>query len=328
MKLIFSFLTVSIFFANGIFSQDSTIYRYLPLSVGNIWVYQFQYTSTYNGNSSGYQVVKVTSNSIHNSKTYAVTNISTIFIQGTNVCGIRLFGNGREIRVDTLSGKVYGWEFCQEDSAEYMIDSLFAKLNDSAYACYYPGTPIICSDTASQNIFQYTKQSVFFTVTGIEAGSGWRYVKDFGISETGYGNPFYHCNSILKGCVINNILYGDTSTVIGIQTISSDVPKSFILSQNYPNPFNPATKINFSIPKSYLPLKGRRTGLGHVRDTERVILKIFNALGSEITTLVNQQLSPGTYSAEWDASNYPSGLYFCKLTSGNFTETKRMILIK
>ncbi len=322
MKLIFSFLTVSIFFANGIFSQDSTINRFLPLTVGNVWVYQFQYTSTYNGNSSGYQVVKVTSISVHNSKTYAVTNISTIFIQGTNVCGIRLFGNGREIRVDSLSGKVYGWEFCQEDSAEYMIDSLFAKLNDSAYACYYPGTPIICSDTASQNIFQFTKQSVFFTVTGIEAGSGWRYVKDFGISVAGYGNPFYHCNSILKGCVINNILYGDTSTVIGIQTISSDIPKSFSLSQNYPNPFNPSTKINFSIPSV------ETTRQAKPKAWRVVSLKIFNALGSEITTLVNQQLQPGTYSVEWDASNYPSGLYFYKLTSGNFTETKRMILIK
>ncbi|HWA06279.1 MAG TPA: T9SS type A sorting domain-containing protein [Ignavibacteria bacterium] len=304
----------------NIFPQSNSIHRFLPLSIGNVWVYQFQYTSTYNGNSSGYQVVKVTSNSIHNSKTYSVTNVSTIFIQGTSVCGIRLFGSGREIRIDSLSGKVYGWEFCQEDSAEYMIDSLFAKLNDSAYACYYPGTPIICSDTISQNIFQFTKQSVFFTVTGIEAGSGWRYVKDFGISEAGYGNPFYYCSSNLKGCVINNILYGDTSTIIGIQPISSDIPEKFSLSQNYPNPFNPATKINFSIPKSHLPLRGP--------DTERVILKIFNALGNEMTILVNQQLTPGTYSVEWDASNHPSGLYFYRLTSGNFTETKRMILIK
>ncbi|HWA06280.1 MAG TPA: T9SS type A sorting domain-containing protein, partial [Ignavibacteria bacterium] len=115
---------------------------------------------------------------------------------------------------------------------------------------------------------------------------------------------------------------------IGIQPISNEVPESFELSQNYPNPFNPSTRINFSIPKSYLPLKGRRTGLGHVGDTEGVILKIFNALGGEITTLVDQQLQPGTYSVEWDASNFPSGLYFYKLTSGNFTESKRMILIK
>jgi hypothetical protein len=55
---------------------------------------------------------------------------------------------------------------------------------------------------------------------------------------------------------------------------------------------------------------------------------IFNALGQEITTLINQQLSPGTYEVEWNASNYPSGLYFYKLTAGDFTETKKMILIK
>jgi hypothetical protein len=57
-------------------------------------------------------------------------------------------------------------------------------------------------------------------------------------------------------------------------------------------------------------------------------LSVHDALGREVATLVNQQLSPGTYEIVWNASNYPSGLYFYKLSSGNFTETKRMILIK
>ncbi|NOS85078.1 MAG: T9SS type A sorting domain-containing protein [Ignavibacteria bacterium] len=107
---------------------------------------------------------------------------------------------------------------------------------------------------------------------------------------------------------------------IGIQTISNEIPNSFSLSQNYPNPFNPSTKIRFAIPPLNLPLTGG--------DREGVILRIYNALGSEITTLVNQQLSPGTYEVDWDASNYPSGLYFYRLTSGSFTETKKMILLK
>ena len=214
-------ITLTLFYSQNIFSQDTTVYRYLPLSIGNVWVYQFQYTSTYYGNSSGYQVVKVSAKTIHNSKSYYVINISTIFVLGTNSCGHRVFGSGGQIRIDSISGKVYGWEFCQPDSKEYMIDSLNAKPNDSVNMCYYPETRIICSDTTSRNIFQFTKQSVSFGITGVESFANWRYVKDFGISNSGQGNPFYYCNSQLKGCVINNILYGDTSTIIGIQTIST-----------------------------------------------------------------------------------------------------------
>ncbi|NOS85077.1 MAG: T9SS type A sorting domain-containing protein [Ignavibacteria bacterium] len=313
MKNYLSLFVILIFLQN-IFSQNTSNHRFLPLSVGNVWVYQFQYTSTYYGNSSGYQIIKATQEIIHNSKTYYAIGVTTIFSQGTNVCGHRLFGNGRQIRVDSLSGKVYGWEFCWQDSMEYMIDSLNAKPNDSVSMCFYPGTRIICYDTLSQNIFQFTKQSVSFTITGVESHANWRYVKDFGIIHSGEGNPFYNCTSTLKGCVINNILYGDTNTVIGIQTISNEIPNSFSLSQNYPNPFNPSTKIRFAIP--------------YASSVAQTFLSVHDILGREVTTLVNQQLSPGTYEVEWDASNYPSGLYFYKLTSSDFTETKRMILIK
>ncbi len=98
---------------------------------------------------------------------------------------------------------------------------------------------------------------------------------------------------------------------IGIQQISSEVPKRFSLSQNYPNPFNPVTNVKFQMPKS-----------GFVK------LVVFDALGRELETLVNQQLTAGTYNADWNAANYTSGVYFYKLTSEGFTETKRMILIK
>ncbi len=101
-----------------------------------------------------------------------------------------------------------------------------------------------------------------------------------------------------------------TST-IGINLISSQVPSSFSLSQNYPNPFNPLTKIRFDVPRS-----------------ENVLIKVYDMLGREIETLVNQQLQPGTYEVEWDAAEYPSGVYFYKISTENYTETRKMILIK
>jgi len=111
------------------------------------------------------------------------------------------------------------------------------------------------------------------------------------------------------------IIKTQTGGVNSVNLVNENIPESFSLSQNYPNPFNPSTKILFSIP--------------FVETTQRVVsLKVYDALGREVTTLVNQQLSPGTYQVEWNASNYTSGLYFYKLTSGDFAETKKMILIK
>jgi hypothetical protein len=110
-----------------------------------------------------------------------------------------------------------------------------------------------------------------------------------------------------------------TGNVVGIININTEIPNEFKLEQNYPNPFNPTTKIRFQIPL----LRGVSEGRGVLSS-----IKIYNSLGMEITSLFNQQLSPGTYEIEWNSRNNPSGVYLCKLNSGNFTETKRMVLIK
>jgi hypothetical protein len=110
---------------------------------------------------------------------------------------------------------------------------------------------------------------------------------------------------------------GPHSTVIGSSTVgikgyeNNQVISNFILYQNYPNPFNPVTKIKFDIPKSAFTL-----------------VKIYDNLGREIYTLVSEGMRAGTYEVDWDASNYPSGVYYCKLTADDFTETKKMVLVK
>jgi photosystem II stability/assembly factor-like uncharacterized protein len=106
------------------------------------------------------------------------------------------------------------------------------------------------------------------------------------------------------------------SGLVNIETKTKNIPDKFSLSQNYPNPFNPATTIKFDIP----PSKGVR-GMN-------VKLIIYDVLGREVATLVNEQLKPGNYEVEWDGSNYPSGVYFYKLITNSFSETKRMVLIK
>lgn len=99
--------------------------------------------------------------------------------------------------------------------------------------------------------------------------------------------------------------------LLGVHNISGEIPLNFSLSQNYPNPFNPVTNIKFDIPKS-----------GFVKIT------VFDLLGREITRLVNEQMQPGSYNVDWDASNYPSGVYFYKLESEDFVESKKMVLVK
>ncbi len=91
---------------------------------------------------------------------------------------------------------------------------------------------------------------------------------------------------------------------------------SFKLSQNYPNPFNPATKINYVIPSN---VKG---------EWSNVKLVIYNSLGMEVKALVNETQSAGNYEVTFSGDNLPSGVYFYKLTAGNFSATRQMILLK
>ncbi len=105
------------------------------------------------------------------------------------------------------------------------------------------------------------------------------------------------------------------------------IPKKFILFQNYPNPFNPSTKIRYTIPSAVSPLLGEAGG-GYVT------LKVYDVLGNEVATLVDEYKPAGSYEVEFDAGKlsggmgYASGVYFYKLTSGAYSSTKKMILLR
>ena len=116
------------------------------------------------------------------------------------------------------------------------------------------------------------------------------------------------------------------SQLVSVKHSSDLIPDKFALHQNYPNPFNPSTKIKFDIPLSRGVPAGQpaRLQAGGVS----VKLTIYDLLGHEVATLVNEQLQPGTYEVQWDGSNYPSGVYFYKLTTGSFSLTKKMVLVK
>jgi hypothetical protein len=103
-----------------------------------------------------------------------------------------------------------------------------------------------------------------------------------------------------------------------------ETPTEFTLGQNYPNPFNPVTKIKYTIPSVTLRWQSHRHAQGDIL----VSLKVFDVLGNEVATLVNEIKPSGVYEVEFDASYFPSGVYFYQLRAGDFIESKKMTLIK
>lgn len=144
--------------------------------------------------------------------------------------------------------------------------------------------------------------------TSTDFGNTWNYQKYLGYenfnTEIEYYNGKYYFGTDRTGLYVVDI-------VTSVNNDENNLSKSFQLFQNYPNPFNPITKIKFSIPKP-----------------EIVQIKVYNILGKEIKTLLSEHKITGTYEVEFDASNLPSGVYFCRMVSGRYAETKKMILLR
>jgi photosystem II stability/assembly factor-like uncharacterized protein len=284
--------------------------------------------------SSGYLMVKKTSNS--GLSWYDVSSIyggigatgfnNSIYVFGNNVW----FGTNSSLRYSTNLGDSWSTQypsmlpyaiFFQNSSTgmiggaagvsqgiKYTTDSGWSWINPTI-----PGTGSICGLVGNgstwwcakfgRNIYRSTNNGVNWVL---------EYTSQLGtqqhMSKARNGNRMW--------VVKDSGGIAMSEGLIGISPLSGEIANTFSLFQNYPNPFNPSTKIKFDIP----PLKGAR-GM-----TARLI--IYDALGREIAAPVNEQLNSDSYEIEWDGSNYPSGVYFYRLTAGDYTETKKMILIK
>ena len=195
---------------------------------------------------------------------------------------------------------------------DIVIDTLNANLNAGTYWLKYnfngsatytgPWGPV--RTILGQNNTGNAKQKV--------PGVGWINIIDTGTVST-------------KGMAY--IIYGTQTPVSGIGKTGNEITSGYLLSQNYPNPFNPTTTIRYNIPNLSSPriLGGKRSSFSGANP---VTLKVYDILGKEVETLVNENQAPGTYETVWDASKYSSGVYFYKLTTDGFSETRRMLMIK
>ena len=173
----------------------------------------------------------------------------------------------------------------------------------------------------------YSGDPVSGTGWNMSGGSDRRYLQSFGpfnmspndtqsiIVAQVIARGSSNLNSLTQLRTLSDYVQGiydeNFQSVLAVNNVSSEVPAQFELSQNYPNPFNPVTNLEFGISK-----------LGFVS------LKVYDMLGKEIKTLVNEDMSAGRYVIDFDGSNLPSGVYFYKLDAGGLSITKSMVLLK
>jgi len=289
------------------YSVDTISTKYLPLKIGNEWTYVR--TGGFPPNApSVYYKCTIQRDTLISGHTYYYLSRSEHLRP--------YYPQTNWFRIDSLNGtlKIFEPSLCNQLHFEVM-DSLSSSIMDSFKVCP--------NNLHSDRMLYLNVSSVWWGVQSNDkyfdkfwgpSHEARQYSKYFGLrfSKFGENDPLFYN---LRGCVIDGVLFGDTNTFVGINQISNEIPAQFSLSQNYPNPFNPVTKIKFSIPS-----------VSNGRD--RSVIKIYNILGYEVHVLVNESLQPGTYEVDWDASNYPSGVYFYELASGNFIQTKKMVLLK
>jgi len=292
-RLILFFISL-MFIPHIIYSWDSTAAKFYPLAVGNLWSYNYK---SYQ-NPLGCSIAA-------NQYNYIVRiTLDTLMPNGKRY--YKLTGGGTYYhRIDSASMNVY--QFGQGNS-ECLVDSLLARMNNSYITCNnFPRSVVDTNLVLFAGQMRRTKQIAVF------AGNR-RLMEGMGLYNDYYCELGSGYNKTLNGCIINGIQYGE---ILGVEPISNEIPADFKLEQNYPNPFNPTTKIRFSVPL----YKGGERGI-HAK------LSVFDILGREIQILVNEALKPGKYEIEWDASAYSSGIYFYRFLTNEFSEIKKMILIK
>ena len=280
---------------------DPELIRYYPLHSGDVWVYD-----GITWDFPDYEIYQFTRKV--NSMVTKPNQLAYYEVEESIV------GSGYSKlyyeRVDTQNVKVYRYD---EDSVqsgqEYLIDDLRASVGDSIksyrFETYIISNMIDLSDTT---IFGEDKEAKTYSSVSLISYQ-YRLIQDFGLTSILNGYDFGWDSRDLKGAVINGIVYGDT-TLTGIEDKINPVI-SFSLSQNYPNPFNPSTTINYSIGKPV-----------------QVSLKIFDILGKEITTLVNEYKPSGNYSINFNGGNLASGIYYYQIKAGDFTAAKKFVLMK
>ncbi len=288
LLLIFLFLTAHVNFAQV---DTSVVY---PLQIGNLWDYS----------TGGNEIFKtvVDTVTLSNAKRYAklkCVNLRHIgetkfyFLREENkkIYCYESYLNKEVVKYD-LSVPADSFWFTEDiPGYGYVVDKYKTFndwLGDTTY--YYRFLPADIDTSVSPPIISYV---VDVSSIGFLQGIGVAY-------------EFFH---VLQGAKIGNKIYGHVT--VGVEKSENEIPTKFELFQNYPNPFNPSTNIVYQIPKA-----------GFVQ------IKVFDVLGREVTTLVNEEQTPGKYEITFKAGNLTGGVYLLEMSTGGFVQTRKMLLVK
>ncbi len=314
-------------FTYGLYISDDAGYSWIQSSLNNVPVY----STAINGNNfyaGAYNGIYVSTNSgstwTQNAPTILQTNC--LAISGSKI----IAGNGDGIYISTNNGT--NWTL--------------SPVNNSIYSVAVLGNDIYAGSAVLTGVFRSTDNGTSWVQTSLNnqqvgtllvdgdnifAGTynGVYLTTDFGTTWYNKNQGFPYPFNVKSLVISNNYIYAGTygnsvwrrslSEILGIQNISTETPTAYSLGQNYPNPFNPTTKIKFDIATD-----SRFRG----NDPPRVVLKVYDVMGREVQTLVNESLKPGTYEVSFDGSALNSGVYFYKLITNGYTETRKMLLLK
>ncbi|MFZ4591536.1 MAG: YCF48-related protein [Ignavibacteria bacterium] len=298
-------------------------------------LYHIQFVNSVTGYASGYpgKIIKTTNggvNWISLSTTIGSDLLSLYFINDLTGYITSSMGN---LLITTDGGNSFSYQFF--GTSTYLWCVIFINANTGFMS------------TANGEIYRTTNAGNNWTIHSTGTTQQINYI-DFINENTGFavGNGVYKTTNgglnwnrqiffsfeyFLWSISITtpNIIYafGDGGAIlkttnggsIFINNINKEIPSGYSLNQNYPNPFNPTTKIRFDVINGF-PV--RASG------NDKVVLKVYDVMGREVQTLVNESLKPGTYEVSFDGSPLTSGVYFYKLITGGFTETKKMLMIK
>jgi len=295
-------INILFFLAIMSFTQTNAQEPVKDLSIGNKWFYQKTGWAHGGINLNASITFEVIGDTLIDNTTYAILLEDYIGENGhTHI--YRFY----EMADSSKTVMVYP---CQQGIG--WVDEIFydfsMNIDDTIYYNGYSGYNTIIAKGDSiywllnlQNLGLITSQCRF----GIGNINHINIAEYFGITSLyseGLDNAY---NWILMGAVIDGLTFGNTDLT------EEDILKLYSLEQNYPNPFNPTTKIKYQLPKISF-----------------VTIKVYDVLGKEISTLVNEEKPAGNYEVELTGDGLPSGIYFYQLRAGNYIETKKMVLIK
>jgi hypothetical protein len=205
------------------------------------------------------------------------------------------------------------------ESGDSLIFFLIKQSNEGPFP---PDSMIIRVSTTDSIQSSFSNVILRISIAGIPIGTQVWHKYSVSLNQFAGQNiyiAFQHKDVNGHGCAIDSIVVFNPNS-IGIRKIDNIIPDKSELYQNYPNPFNPSTNIKFQIP--------RHGGSTTNNLPRQVTLKVFDMLGKEVKTLVNEILNAGLYQVSFSGYELPSGIYFYKLETGDFSAVKTMIIIK